>query len=66
MDDLAKGRHPFFSLIQENLMKLSTIAMLCHSINAAYCLSQGDDSQPAWDNAPDDQKKVLNMVFNYT
>lgn len=30
-------------------MKLSTIAMLCHSINAAYCLSQGDESQPTWD-----------------
>ena len=40
-------------------MKLSTIAMLCHSINAAYCLSQGDDSQPSWDNAPDDQKKSI-------
>ena len=38
-------------------MKLSTIAMLCHSINAAYCLSQGDDSQPSWDDAPDWQKQ---------
>lgn len=38
-------------------MKLTTIAMLCHSINAAYCLSQGDESQPSWDNAPDWQKK---------
>ena len=40
-------------------MKLSTIAMLCHSINAAYCLSQGDGSQPTWDNAPDEQKKSI-------
>lgn len=40
-------------------MKISTIAMLCHSINAAYCLSQGDDSQPTWDNAPDEQKKSI-------
>ncbi|MFH7764595.1 RyR domain-containing protein [Acinetobacter sp. BSP-28] len=38
-------------------MKLTTIAMLCHSINAAYCLSQGDESQPSWDSAPDWQKK---------
>ena len=38
-------------------MKLTTIAMLCHSINAAYCLSQGDKSQPSWDSAPDWQKK---------
>lgn len=38
-------------------MKLTTIAMLCHSINAAFCLSQGDESQPSWDSAPDWQKK---------
>ena len=37
-------------------MKITTIAMLCHSINATYCLSQGDDSQPAWDEAPQWQK----------
>ncbi|ENU18651.1 hypothetical protein F994_02778 [Acinetobacter bohemicus ANC 3994] len=42
-------------------MKLSTIAMLCHSINAAYCLSQGDDSQPTWDDAPDWQKQSAFM-----
>ena len=40
-------------------MKLSTIAMLCHSINAAYCLSQGDDSQPSWEDTPDDIKKSV-------
>lgn len=40
-------------------MKLSTIAMLCHTINAAYCLSQGDDSQPSWDDTPDDIKKGI-------
>lgn len=34
-------------------MKVLTIAMLCHSVNAAFCLSQGDDSQPTWDDAPD-------------
>ena len=38
-------------------MKLLTIAKLCHTINATYCQSQGDDSQPTWDDAPDWQKQ---------
>lgn len=37
-------------------MKTLAIAMLCNSINAAYCQSLGDDSQPTWDDAPDWQK----------
>lgn len=40
-------------------MKIATIAMLCHSINAAYCLSQGDESQPLWDDAPQWQKDSI-------
>jgi hypothetical protein len=32
------------------------IAMVCHQVNRAYCLSQGDDSQPDWAAAPDWQK----------
>lgn len=38
-------------------MKTVSIAMMCHAINAAYCQSLGDDSQPTWDNAPDWQKQ---------
>lgn len=37
-------------------MKIATIAMLCHAVNAAYCLSQGDESQPSWEDAPQWQK----------
>ena len=40
-------------------MKTIAIAMMCHAINAAYCQSMGDDSQPTWDNAPDEQKKSI-------
>lgn len=40
-------------------MKLTAIAMLCHSINAAYCLSQGDDSHLPWEQAPDELKKSI-------
>lgn len=40
-------------------MKLAAIAMLCHSINAAYCLSQGDESHLPWEQAPDELKKSI-------
>lgn len=38
-------------------MKTSLIAKIVHTINAAYCLSQGDDSQKPWDEAPEWQKE---------
>ncbi len=38
-------------------MKQITIAMVAHAINAAYCASLGDTSQPTWENAPDWQKQ---------
>jgi hypothetical protein len=38
-------------------MKLELIAAACHAINAAYCASQGDTSQPTWAEAPDWQKQ---------
>lgn len=28
------------------------LAMLCHEANRAYCISQGDQSQPTWDALP--------------
>ncbi|MDD4852985.1 MAG: RyR domain-containing protein [Acinetobacter towneri] len=37
-------------------MKTISIAMMCHAINAAYCQSMGDDSQPNWEDAPDWQR----------
>ncbi|MHA3112888.1 RyR domain-containing protein [Acinetobacter sp. ANC 4193] len=40
-------------------MKTVAIAMICHAINAAYCQSLGDDSQPTWDDAPDAQKQGI-------
>lgn len=32
------------------------IAELCHEVNRAYCQSIGDNSQPAWELAPQWQK----------
>ncbi|AYO54397.1 RyR domain-containing protein [Acinetobacter wuhouensis] len=40
-------------------MKTVAIAMLCHSINAAYCQSLGDDSQVTWDDAPEWQQQSV-------
>lgn len=32
------------------------IARVCHEVNRAYCQSLGDNSQPAWEDAPQWQK----------
>lgn len=32
------------------------IAKIAHEVNRAYCFSIGDDSQPAWEDAPDWQR----------
>lgn len=33
------------------------IAKVCHEVNREYCRSIGDNSQPAWEKAPDWQRK---------
>ena len=33
-------------------MNIEQIARIAHEANRAYCASIGDDSQPAWENAP--------------
>jgi hypothetical protein len=33
------------------------IAQVCHEANAAYCRTIGDTSQPAWNDAPEWQRK---------
>lgn len=38
-------------------MNAEQIARICHAVNRAYCRSIGDDSQPAWEDAPDWQKE---------
>ena len=40
-------------------MNTIAIAMMCHAINAAYCQSLGDDSQPTWDDTPESHKQSL-------
>lgn len=38
-------------------MKRELIALVAHEINRAYCASLGDDSQPAWGEAPEWQQQ---------
>lgn len=45
-------------------MRVEEIAELCHEVNRAYCLSLGDDSQPAWKDAPEwQQESAINGVL---
>lgn len=37
-------------------MKTIDIARTCHEVNRAYCQALGDQSQPAWEDAPQWQK----------
>lgn len=37
-------------------MKRTLIALVAHTINAAYCAALGDTSQPKWDDAPEWQR----------
>lgn len=39
------------------LLSIEQIAEVCHEANRAYCAALGDDSQPAWADAPDWQRQ---------
>lgn len=40
------------------------VAKICHEVNRAYCQAIGDDSQPAWEDAPEWQKQsAINGVI---
>ena len=44
-------------------IRAEEIAVVAHEINRAYCKALGDDSQPAWADAPDWQREsALNGV----
>lgn len=38
------------------MSRVHDIARVAHEANRAYCLSLGDKSQPAWEDAPDWQR----------
>lgn len=37
-------------------MNIEQIAKVCHEVNRAYCQALGDNSQPAWEDAPQWQR----------
>jgi len=37
--------------------ELETLARICHEANRAWCAFNGDNSQPAWADAPDWQRE---------
>lgn len=42
-----------------------SIAAVCHGVNRAYCLSQGDLSQPTWNEAPEWQRQSAITGVHY-
>ena len=45
-------------------MDLVKIAKMAHEVNREWCLINGDDSQPSWDDAPGWQKEsAINGVL---
>jgi hypothetical protein len=44
-------------MIELTVGRIAAIARACHEVNRAYCESQGDLSQPAWQDAPDWQRQ---------
>ena len=47
-------------------MNIEDIAKVCHEVNRAYCQSIGDDSQPAWNEAPEWQKQSVRVGIIFT
>ena len=47
-------------------MKPEQIAKVAHEVNRAYCQAIGDNSQPAWEDAPEWQRAsaINGVVFN--
>ena len=48
-----------------NLIKLNDIARVCHEANRAWCISNGDNSQVGWEDAPDWQRQssIESVIF---
>lgn len=45
--------------------KIEFIARIAHEVNRAYCKTIGDDSQVAWEEAPDWQKNSVKNGVEY-
>jgi hypothetical protein len=50
-------QHP----MDQQWLKMDEIARVCHEVNRAYCQALGDNSQPAWEEAPEWQRSSARM-----
>ena len=57
----AKAFEEGYTQIHGEHHPLDRIARVCHEVNRAYCLALGDDSQPAWEDAPAWQRESARM-----
>ena len=57
------SQEQYDALFERN--KVIAIAKVCHQANKAYCESQGDLSQPDWEDAPEwqTQSAIAGVVF---
>lgn len=46
------------------MLSREEIARVCHEVNRAYCEALGDQSQPAWADAPEWQKSSAMLGVN--
>lgn len=47
-------------------INISDIARVCHEVNRAYCASQGDHTQPLWQDAPEWQRSSAIAGVRFT
>jgi len=47
--------------MNDNSEVIEACARAAHEANRAYCLALGDESQPAWDDAPDWQRSSCRL-----
>jgi hypothetical protein len=47
--------------VRDERARIDRIARVCHEVNRAYCAALGDNSQPAWDDAPSWQRESVRM-----
>jgi hypothetical protein len=48
------------------MITVRAVAEICHETNRAYCKALGDDSQPAWSEAPEWQRTsaISGVIFH--
>jgi hypothetical protein len=49
-----------------NEIQIEAVARVCHEANRAYCWTIGDDTQPAWDDAPEWQRQSAISGVRFT